>query len=400
MSTLTPDRAPGRAPGPSGPSGPPGGGARTPWHRHRASVLIGAMLVVAVAAVALTSGGPVRSATYDPDNPGPDGAQAVARVLDDEGVAVDVVRSADALADAAVASGDTVVVTSSSNLGPSTVERLLADSVAARIVVVDPSSALLGLLGIDGFTSALDTGGGAPVPAGCADPTYDGLEVAVDGGSALPTEDATDDAGAACFGGALVRRDRIELLGAGQLLTNDQVLRADNAAVALRLLGSGDRLVWYVADAQDLVADDSVSISSLLPDWIGPGLFALCLAAIALVLWRGRRLGPLAVEPLPVVVKAIETTVSRGRLYRRSGDRAHTAQALRRAARDRARARLRLGTATDERTLVTDVARLLDRPVDEVAALLASTAPPPGSDRELIRLAGSLAALDREVRRT
>ncbi len=36
------------------------------------------------------------------------------------------------------------------------------------------------------------------------------------------------------------------LFGADQALTNDQILRADNAAVALRLLGQDDRLVWYV----------------------------------------------------------------------------------------------------------------------------------------------------------
>ncbi len=67
------------------------------------------------------------------------------------------------------------------------------------------------------------------------------------------------------------------------------------------------------------------------------------------MLWRGRRLGPLATEPLPVVVKAIETTRSRGRLYRKSGDRAHAADALRSATRARAATRLRLGAVDASR---------------------------------------------------
>ena len=40
-------------------------------------------------------------------------------------------------------------------------------------------------------------------------------------------------------------------LRAGSVLSNERVLRSDNAAVALRMLGRSDRLVWYVADAAD-----------------------------------------------------------------------------------------------------------------------------------------------------
>ena len=69
------------------------------------------------------------------------------------------------------------------------------------------------------------------------------------------------------------------------------------------------------------------------------------IAVLALLVWRSRRLGALASEPLPVVVKAIETTRSRGRLYRKAGDRDHAAGALRAAARVRAAERLGLGTS-------------------------------------------------------
>ena len=133
--------------------------------------------------------------------------------------------------------------------------------------------------------------------------------------------------------GALVAepRDGVVLLGAVDVLRNGGILEADNAAVALRLLGQHERLVWYVPDVADLAADDAVTLSSLLPGLAAARLWLVALALLALVIWRGRRLGALATEPLPVVVRAIETTRSRGRLYRRADDRAHAAATLRSA---------------------------------------------------------------------
>jgi hypothetical protein len=191
----------------------------------------------------------------------------------------------------------------------------------------------------------------------------------------------------------------VVLLGASDAISNDQVLRADNAAFALRLLGQHDRLVWYVPSLDDLVADDGVSLTTLLPRWLRPGLLLAAIAALALLLWRARRLGPLATEPLPVVVKAIETTRGRGRLYRKAGDRAHAAEALRSATRTRVADRLRLGSRPDPGTLVRDLARHTGRPVEEIDRLLGPGAPAPATDHDLIALAGRLAELDREVRR-
>lgn len=364
--------------------------ARALWQRHRTTLLILAGVAAALAVVLATGGGARTSTPLDPDNPGGDGAQAVARVLEDRGVDVVVARGADAFEATAVDAGTTVVVTSTDLLGRSTTRRLLRHADAADIVLVEAGP---------GLSEAL--GGSAPerVPvgdgrsAGCADPRLDGLEVEVDSAWAYPGDGCFDGDG----GALVVARADATLLGAGQALTNDQVLRADNAAVALRLLGQHDRLVWYVPEVEDLVGDDGVSLQTLLPRWLRPGLWLGVLTLVALLFWRGRRLGPLATEPLPVVVRAIETTRSRGRLYRRAGDRAHAAEALRAAARRRVAGRLRLGDP-DPATLVGDVARHLGRPVAEVAALL-GPAPPPGSDHDLLTLANDLAALEEEVRR-
>jgi hypothetical protein len=366
--------------------------------RQRSSVLIGAGLLVALVTAVLLGTGGVRTATpLDPDNPDPDGAQAVARVLADHGVDLTVARGADELRDAGAGTGATVLVTSTEQLGDSTVRRLLDDTRGARLVLAAPGPGTTEALGVTGLPYEVSVR--EPRSAECGDQLLDGLEVQVD--------EALEYPGAGgCFPGehgSLVAapREGMVLLGAADALSNDEVLRADNAALVLRLLGRDGRLVWYVPSVDDLVGDDGVSLQTLLPRWIRPGLWLGGLALVALVVWRARRLGPLATEPLPVVVKAIETTRSRGRLYRKAGDRTHAAAALRRAARNRAAERLRLGpAAADPQVLVRDIARHTGRPAAEVEALLGPDAPTPTSDHALISLASELAALDREVRRT
>jgi hypothetical protein len=359
--------------------------------RHRVPVLVAAAAVVAILASAwLGRGSRVYAADLDPGNPDGAGAQALARVLDDQGVDVDVVRSADALDSTSVDASTTIVVTSTGNLGRSTTQRLLGHQGDAQLVVVEPGTELLRQLGVPGFpVTATPTG---PVPARCA--AYDALRVQVDIAQAYEMD--------GCFrddDGVLLADPRpgLTLLGAPDILTNDQVLEGDNAAVALRLLGQQPHLVWYVPSLTDLRGADGVSARSLLPDWLVPGLWMLGLAGVALVVWRGRRLGPLAHEPLPVSVKAVETTRNLGRLYRRSGDRAHAAEALRSASRRRLVERLRLPRQVDAGRLVEDLATQLGRPVEEIDALIGPHAPAPHDDRGLATLAQRLDELDREV---
>jgi hypothetical protein len=372
---------------------PPTGAPARGWRRHRSTALVLLGLVAAVAVVVGLGGGPSHGGSLDPANPGPEGAQALARVLDDHGVDVTVVRSADGLDDVPLGPGTTVLVTSTDALGASTVARLVQHAEGATIVMVGAGPGVVHALGSRDLPNrvAVDAR-----HADCADARFSGLTLEVDRALAYPGERG-------CFAGAegslLVERHGVTLFGADQALRNDTVLRGDNAAVVLRLLGADGRLVWYVPSFGDLVGDDGVSASSLLPRWLAPGLWLGAIAVGALMLWRGRRLGPLATEPLPVVVKAIETTRSRGRLYRRAGDRAHAAAALREAARARAAHHLRTGSTTPA-ALVRDVARHVARPESEVADLLGTEAPVPGTDRDLIALANDLAALDREVRRT
>lgn len=359
--------------------------------RHATALVITLGLAVAVAVVVLLGGGARTGTPLDPDNPGPGGAQALARVLEDQGVDLTVARDAEAL-EAAEVADTTVVVTSTELLGESTTGRLLAHTRGALLVLVDPAPGLVDLIGPFEAPSRVTQDGGWQ--AACSDPLFADLTVEADRALAYPADGCFRDED----GSLVVQNGDVTLFGASQALTNDQILRADNAAAAVRLLGQHDRLVWYVPTIDDLPAGDGVSLETLIPRWIGPGLWLGALAAVALVVWRARRLGPLATEPLPVVVKAIETTQARGRLYRKARDRPHAAEALRQASRTRAATRLGLTGPTDP-LLVSEVARHTGRDQDEVAALLGPDTPP-RNDQDLITLARRLAELDREVRRT
>ena len=365
--------------------------------RHRAVVVIGLVVgVTAVLAVLAGTGDTGTSAPLDPANPGPDGARAVAQVLGDEGVDVTVARGADELEDLELGRDVTVLVTSAGNLGQSTVRRLRDHLGGARLVVVDPPPLVVGE--IDGSVESSGLSGAGRMEADCSDGLLRDLSLQVD--------QATGFSGGTtrCFpiDGSWVyteTADGVVLLGAGQILTNDQVTRADNAAAALRLLGQSSSLVWYVPDLSDQTAGDSVSLRSLLPPWILPGLWLGFVTLVVVVIWRGRRLGPLVTEPLPVVVRAIESTRGRGQLYRRANDRGHASGSLRRATSRRLASRLHLprSTSVDADLLAMDVARITSRPVREVHDLLGEHTQPPASDQDLVRLARQLAELEEQV---
>ncbi len=369
---------------------PTGGALR----RHRAWFGIAVAVLSAVVLYVALGGTGRTSAPLDPDNPSRGGAQAVRRVLERQGVEVTVVRSAAAFDDAEVGADTTVVVTSAELLGESTARRLLDHAAEADLVLAEPRYGAELALGLpQGLPQAL----AARVSADCDEPLVDGLQVDALGGTAYST-------GQGCFpvdGGFLLALPErgVMVLGVGDILTNAAVTDADNAAVAVRLLGRHPRLVWYVADAADLAAGDGVGLSAVTPRWVEPALWLLALTVVGLMLWRGRRLGPLVVEPLPVSVTAIETTLSRGRLYRKARDRHHAARTLRAAANARLAARLSMPRGTDPHVVAAHLAGLLGLPAPDLVALLDPAAAPPATDSDLIELARRLDELDREVRR-
>jgi hypothetical protein len=257
---------------------------------------------------------------------------------------------------------------------------------AGAIVVVGDREVLGGQFGID--DASIPDGSR---PADCDEPLVRGLVVHTSDGGGLDAP--------GCFGSGgssvLVRRDALWLMTDPTSFTNEHVLESDNGALALRLLGQEDRLVWYVADSADTAASDGVGLSGLLPPWLVPGLYLLLASTLGFILWRGRRLGPLVTEPLPVVVRAAESTQSRGRIYRRTGDRRHAALILVAAARRRLIEALQLPRGTPVETLAAAAAARTGRDPRAVLDLLGN--PAVTKDSQLVELGQELIQLENEV---
>jgi hypothetical protein len=122
----------------------------------------------------------------------------------------------------------------------------------------------------------------------------------------------------------------------------------------------------------------------------------LLLAGLAAALWKGRRLGPIVIEALPVVVRSRETVEGRARLYNRGRARLHAADSLRIGAIRRMGPILGLARSASVQEVVEAAVRMTGRPRNEVAAVLLTA--DPGDDRALVRLSDDLARLEAAVR--
>lgn len=344
-----------------------------------------------------------RGTPLDPDNAGPEGSRAVARVLDQRGVDVTIARRQDVLLAAEVSSDTTVVVTSTFQLSDATAGNLLRHSLPARrLVLVRPDAFVLDALDLP-VTAATQADTGAPLRAGCSLAGLDPGDTIVSGAAAYTTVERT---ATRCFtrtGAAAVvalpathSRPEVVVVGSTDLLRNDAVTRFDHAGVGLRLLGRGDSLVWYVPSYLDFDVADQTG-GSAAPDALWPlvGL-ALC-ALLVLMVWRGRRFGPLVHEPLPAVVKAIETTQSRGRLYRKAGDTARAGAALRARTLRRLAQRLGLPPGAEPAAVADAVTAATGLDPHRVHRVLAG--PPPADEPALVALNHDLSQLEKEVRR-
>ncbi len=368
-------------------------------------VVIGAVVVGLAVVMVWRGPAPTNNAALDPDNPAANGAQAVARVLAGRGVTVTVARGQAELSRARIDADTTVLVARTSELAEATTTAL-ADSTAGaeRLVVVDPEPWVLRYLSPGAELHAQRRSAADLVAAECG--TGD-----IRPGESLSHSQSEFRANvdtAACFthdsrsvylalpGGT--DRAPIVLLGSSSALTNQEVGEASNAAIVLRTLGHSAHLVWYVPSRSDIPTTDRSRTGQLVPPWLAPSLLLGLFAVLALLLWRGRRLGRLVREPLPVVIRAVETTESRGRLYRHARDATRAALVLQDATRTRLAGYLGLPARGPADPLVRAVAAATGRPVLEVGSLLAG--PPPSTDAQLLGLAAELAALEEEVRRT
>jgi hypothetical protein len=398
VSTATPTSAPTSAPTVTPTTVDPTARVRT--RRWLAPVLIVlAVLAGALLVGAVLASGP--SGYLRPDAAEPDGGLALHHLLEQQGVRVVVVTDSAQLAPLSQRRRTTVLATSLDELSQADVARVWAAD--GDIVVTDPTPDAVPEL-IPG-TQAVGTASTGVRDPRCTLPAATRAGSALTGGVAVAgqplfgrLESCYPDQG----GGTVVRQDfpdghTVAIVGDGTAFTNEHLAEDGNAALALNLLGQQPVVLWLAPNPAAAPAPDgSADLGALLPPWVGIVLAQLVVAVLVAALWRGRRLGPVVVEQLPVRVRAAETTEGRARLYRRRGARARAADHLRAASVARLTGPLGLpvGSAPDA-VVAQVVARAGWAPAD-VASLLYGAAPQ--DDAGLVRLAGALDSLERQVR--
>ncbi|HEY1158621.1 MAG TPA: hypothetical protein VGE95_20355, partial [Arthrobacter sp.] len=188
---------------------------------------------------------------------------------------------------------------------------------------------------------------------------------------------------------------RLAVLGNRTVLGNDKLDEQGNAALAVRMLGGSPDLIWYLPSLEDVaVTGSGKTLDDLAPDWarfLGPWLVLVALAA---VLWRGRRHGPLVFEPLPVVVKAVETAEGRARLYQDSRSISQARDNLRAGLLVRLSGKLRLGPGATAEDIIAAAARFLGTDATAIRTLINER---PESEARLVAWSQALDKLEKEV---
>jgi hypothetical protein len=368
---------------------------RQTGRRWRFWIIVAVVVIVAGLIAVLARGvvGPGQSLA--PSNAAPSGARALAQVLRAQGV--DVVEP-DGLAAAVAASpGATLLLHDPQGFLDEAALDRLADAGAARVVLLDPAQPTLDVLatgvrmiGSTTVSAAIDCDVPLAERAGT---------IAGDSRLYYSSVDAERCWADGPDGARVIVLDGGDLVVTGTTgaFSNEQIILAGNAAVALGLLGSQERLVWYQPTLADISGGAPPDIGSLSPPWVIPLMLLLILVAIFAAVWQGRRFGPLVVEPLPAIVRADETMRGRARLTARAGARLRAADALRLGTLDRLAAVCSLAAFADVEEIASALAALTGRPRSVILDLLRDR--PVSNDAALLRIASELSELEAAARR-
>lgn len=370
-------------------------------------VLKRALFWVAVAAFAaviavvslLSAGSSSAGQPLDPTNPAPGGAMALAEVLRQQGVEVIVTDSLADTRQAIDSADDTTLVLH--DLGGYLEDEQLrqAVSLAGTVVLIDPGFAQLQAVApavaqagvVEG---SLEAGCGIPAAsrAGTVSGDASGYRIVDEDAGAIGCFDSGDDVvSLVSLPGGLT------ILGTTAALSNEVIIQDGNAALALGLLGEHEHLVWYLPSFADLPEAPPATLGELTPAWVTPVLSLLVLCFVAAAFWRGRRLGPLVIENLPVTVRASETMLGRARLYEKSSSRLRALDALRVGSLQRLAESCGLPRAATVDDVIGAVAALTGEQVGGIRRLLVDAVP--ATDAELMSLSDALLTLERAVDR-
>jgi hypothetical protein len=362
-------------------------------------VLLALVVIIGVAMLSTYLTAPRPGGPMDPESTSPQGARALVTILREHGV--DVIAAGDIAAVEDAARPDTLILVAQTFY-------LFDDDLLRRLAALPGDRLLVAPVSRTREQLAPEIRLGGTTTFGDSKPDCD-LRAATRAGEVqFGLGDGYEAAGKVpltrCYGGALVRYTHdgreVTVVSSADFMTNAGLLKQGNAALAMNLAGSHPRVIWYAPQHSEGGAQSGggAGITDLLPDQVGWVVLQLCLAVALLALWKGRRIGPLIAEQLPVVVRASETVEGRGRLYRSRRARDRAAKALRTAALQRMTPRVGLGHDATPPAVVTAVAQRCGLSPQAVAHILFG--PPPANDPDLVTLAHELDNIERQVARS
>ncbi|MRG60594.1 DUF4350 domain-containing protein [Agromyces sp. CFH 90414] len=347
-------------------------------------------------------GGAVAGVPVGPADASPVGSKALVQVLRAQGVEVVEARTLGQAIDAGGADTTVLLHDAQGLLGDDDLRDLAAAT--DRLVVAAPDFASL-----DALAPGVRHAGAAP---GALDRPGCDLPAAQRAGELSPgqrlftiDDDAAGDGWVGCFAdeqfgfavaaGPSPEGAELALVGSVTPFQNQSIDESGNAALALGLLGAEPRLVWYLPGPADAPAGGP-TLGELTPGWVSPVLVLAALVTVVAGLWRGRRLGRLVVEDLPVHVPAGETAAGRARLYAGAASRQHALDQIRVATIRRLATALRLPAAASVDDVIGATATALRTDPIAVRRLLVDE--DPLGDARFVDLARDLDRLERDVR--
>lgn len=384
------------------------------------SVLVAVVVIVlTIVAVFIESPAPGDEDFLSPAATGDIGSSVLMEELSAAGIQVDRYTDAGEALSAAASGNATLFMPAPDFLNSEQRFQLLnAAGGNLSVVAVDPSQAFLNELWLrqDGAARIA----AKTLPSNCELPGVSGS--AQFGRQSYVAVDPQQVDWRFCFDGHLawLREGSVTVtvVGAADPFTNEWIDEADNRAVATALLSGQPRVIWLDVHAlappaapsppdqqlpdqndqksfevprvpiQYPEAGDTNPLYDALPGWLWAGLVGLLIMMILAALWRGRRLGPPVVEPLPVSVPAAETVYGRASLYQRAGAYPQAIRSLRAGAVHRIRPVIGVSSQADEADVITAVARRTGWTPEQVGRVLFHSQP--RDERELRKISHAL----------
>lgn len=357
------------------------------WRSIVAVVALAGLVAVSVSVVVRS-----RGASYEPDSTAAFGTKALVLLLESFGAEVEVVSSGPP--------PDAEVTLMMSNVIALDEEPAVLDWVerGGRLVIADPYSALAPPVAERAslFGGASD----AVEQDACRIPALAQLRELVPGSSYARYE-VTEPA-LSCFddgNGAFVVADQrgdgwLVFVGGADLFTNSLLAVADNAGLAVALLAPKEGTRVAILDPSGGVPSDR-SLFDAIPRGFWLALTQLAVAFAIYSWFRGRRLGPVMVEPQPVQIEGSELVSAVGNLAQLSRRPDRTGAVLRRALHRDLVGWLGLARDVTPQALAEVTASRTGIDRDRVVRALAG--PAVTDDVELVALADEIERIRKEV---